>query len=65
MASADALIKDWVETALGRPKVTHEIEEKWRRVQITKPEQYRYEFSHHADFQLLGSTSNWKHVKKS
>lgn len=42
MVSADALIKEWVDLALTRPKVTHDIEEKWRKMQVTRPEEYKY-----------------------
>ena len=44
MISADNLAKEWVQIALSKPTVIHEVETKWKRYQISRTEDYKYAF---------------------
>ena len=42
MITADSLAKEWLDLALTKPSVIHEIESKSQRYKISRPEEYKF-----------------------
>ena len=42
MISVDSLTKEWLDLALSKPKISHDIESRLQKLHVSRPEEYKY-----------------------
>ena len=47
MISVDSLTKEWLDIALSKPALIGDIEAKWAKLKISKPEEYKYVWTYY------------------
>ena len=65
MISVDSLTKEWLDIALSKPALIGDIEAKWAKLKISKPEEYKYVWTYYIRSNLLDSISSMKHGLRS
>jgi len=64
MISVDSLTKEWLDLALSKPKISHDLESRWQKQHASRPEEYKYACSPFGLSSFEGSTLSTKHGRR-
>lgn len=64
MISVDSLTKEWLDLALSKPKISHDLESRWQKQHVSRTEEYKYAFSPFGLSSCEGSILSTKHGRR-